>query len=252
MLIASYVLGVACARSWSPASLVLLAGVVMGFMARHAAAAATRLSREDERRLAVWAWAAGYAAVAGIALAALLFGFGLWRLVPIGIAVAHFVGFSMALERRRQDRTLYGELFGTLGLTLVVPAAAYVGTGILDLRTWALWILATAFFTAAVFHVRYLTRNKPGQLQNSLVRLRAAIPSLVAHAVALLATILLSSRGLLPLLAPAVLLPVVIKAIRAAAAPPCDPIPTRRIGFIELGHTVAFAVLAAAAFHTPW
>ena len=220
MLIASYVLGVACAPAWSPASLVLLVATVLGFMARHAATTAARLSPGDERRLGVWGWAAGYAAVAGIAVAVLMLGFGLWGLVPIGIAVAHFVGFSAAMERKRLDRTLLGELLGTIGLTLVVPAAAYVCTGTLDLRTWALFILATAFFFSAVFHVRYLTRSRSERFQGRGARLRAAVPSLAVHAAAFVATAVLSGTGLLPPLAPVVVLPVVAKAVYAAVVQP--------------------------------
>ena len=159
-------------------------------------------------------------AVAGIAVAVLMLGFGLWGLVPIGIAVAHFVGFSAAMERKRLDRTLLGELLGTIGLTLVVPAAAYVCTGTLDLRTWALFILATAFFFSAVFHVRYLTRSRSERFQGRGARLRAAVPSLAVHAAAFVATAVLSGTGLLPPLAPVVVLPVVAKAVYAAVVQP--------------------------------
>lgn len=247
ILLASYVLGVGCAGRWTTASLVLLAAALFGFLARQAAVVFLRLPHGDERTAGVAVWGALYGVSAALAGYFLLLGFALWRLALLGVAAGFVFCLSAALERKRLDKTLGGEVLGVLGLTLVAPAAAYAATGDFDLRTGALWFLAAGFFAATVVHVRYVMRRRRERAPST-----QAAASLVCHGMLVAAAVALANQNLVPPLTPVALLPAVARAVRAVGARSDARVAVRRLGWAEVAVTTAFVGLTVLAYHLPW
>ena len=160
VLLLGFALGAAVGGAVGTPTLLMLGAVVCGFVARHAAGVWARLSPADRRRGHVAGWAAAYLAASALLSVALVLWYERWLVIAFGLLAAAFGAASLALERRRQDCTLTGELIGMLGLSLAVPAAAYAATGAFHARTVGLWAVSALFFTGGVFHVRCVARNR--------------------------------------------------------------------------------------------
>jgi len=247
ILIVSTAVGVLAFPSGSVgAPLLLVVCVIAGFMARHAGVTWLRL--KDDRRGQVLGWAAVYGIVAGGCGAGLVVAYGLTLLVGIALVAAVFAGVSMALERLRLDRTAWGEVVGTVGLSLAVPAAAYCTTGELGLEALGLWAISALFFCASVPHVRLVVRSKPTAAMPAGDRWRRGAGSVVFHGLALGAVAALSMAEVAPRLATLALLPVCAKALLPVVRPPEKTPSIKRVGFVELGHSVLFAVLVVVVY----
>ena len=248
MLLLGYALGMGALGALGVPSALFLVTVVAGFLARHALATWTRLPAPDSRRAALFVWALVYCLALAASVGALVLGYGRWLLVPIGGLLAVVAAASTGLEWLRRDRTAWGELINLVGLSLVTPAAAYVGTGALSPAALGLWLLAVVFFTASVFHVRYLVRRQRSSSGPLARRLRAGAASIAYHVGGLALVAALGAGRMLPPLAAVALLPMVAKALWAVLHRQPGPPSVRRLGFIELAHGVVFVVLAIAVF----
>ena len=102
-----------------------------------------------------------------------------------------------------------------------------------------------------MFHVRYLVRQKTARADRLSVRLRAAIPSLVFHLAALTGAFLLSHAGLLPTWTPCALAPAVVRVGVGVLVRRRGPVLVRRLGLVELAHTVAFVSLVLVTMNVP-
>ena len=248
ILLAGFALGVVWGGRWGIEAGLLLVAVLCGFCARHAAGPILRPDRSSRYREKVLPWFLGYVAGTLAAGAWLVFGLRCAWLLPLGGIALIATAASLFLEWRRQDRTAAGELLNILGVTLVIPAAAYVTTGVFEVSTVGLWALGFLFFGGSVFRVRYLVRQRRAHRGSLATRLRAGGPSIAYHLGALGGVIGLVSAGVLPALMPLALLPVTIKAIGAVAYPHKGPLNIRRIGYVELAHTLIFMALAIVSF----
>jgi len=248
ILLASYFVGAVALGGDAAPALVLLVAVVGGFMARHAIVSAARMSDNELRKRAVGGWAALYGVLGALSAAVLLTVYQRWLLVPLGALALVPALVALILERRRQDRTLAGELVGAVGLSLIAPLASCAATGTLEGRTWALWFLTAGFFAGSVFHVRYLVRCKAARAGTLAVRRHAALPSVWFHFTAVVAAFVLVALGLLPRLAPSALVYALARVCAAVGSRRKAPVVVRRVGFAELGHTFAFVVLLVAAY----
>ncbi|HJN15047.1 MAG TPA: YwiC-like family protein [Armatimonadota bacterium] len=247
ILLVGYAVGVACAsrvNGW--AAVVLLVAVVLGFIARHAAV--TYLRIRDARRAAVGRLTVVYGLLALGAALALVLGFGLLLLIPIGVVGAVPAGISTVLERKRLDRTAIGEIIGIIGLSTVVIAAGYCASGTLGARELGVWGIGTLFFCASVPHVRYLVRFRPTRETPFGERLSAGSPSLLFHVVSIAIVGWLGQAGVAPSLAFVALVPIALKALLPVLRPPTGEFSIKRIGFVELGHSVLFAVLMGLVY----
>lgn len=250
ILAAGFLLGMAD-QEWNLPSLLGLATVLGGFLARHTMALCLRPARSPSLRSSLLPWAIGYTALASLLGGLLVVGFHRWLLLLWGAPALLLAALSVILERGRRDRTTAGELVGVLGLSLVIPAAAYTSSGILSVQTLGLWALGAIFFGGSVFHVRYLVRRRREACQDWYSRLRAGWPSLACHLVGLAVAWGLSSLRALPSLAPLALLPVTAKVLWTVGRRQAERIHIQRIGFTELAHTLLFVALAILSFHFP-
>ncbi len=219
--------------------------VVLGFFAQHTGELWLKFSGSTNRRREIGYLLLAYALTFLLCGAMLLFKYELWGLLPLAGLASGLVALSLTLSKVRKARTVVGEIVNVLALTLVLPAAAYCAAGSYVYPTVGLTLMAAIFFCASIFHVRYLVRGGRRQAGSAPERLRAATPSLAYHALGLVAAGALAAFGLLPIAAPLALLPVTLKALRAAAMPARGPTPIRTIGYVELAHTIVFVLLAA-------
>jgi hypothetical protein len=103
-------------------------------------------------------WLAVYGAGACASLVPLLAVYRMIFLVPFGMTAALFFLLRLFLVRRGDDRSLPGELIGTVGLTLIGPTAHAVGVGEVQPAGAVLWMLLVLFFASGVFYVRMRIR----------------------------------------------------------------------------------------------
>ncbi len=253
ILIACFVLGVALGGGIGIETTLLLISTIAGFFAQHAASLYLRLLKKfDKRWKGALSWTIGYAFVFLSAGALLIILYDLWFLLLLGFLSLLFIAATLILRRKRKEFTTTGELFEIIGLCLVAPAAEYATSGIFSIQTVGLWVICAFFFGGSVFHVRYLVRNHTETGGPFLVRVRAGLSSIVYHLIVFGTSVGLSTvMGILPSLAPIALLPVTFKALWAVGRRYEAALPIRRIGYIELIHTLIFVFFAILAFHMP-
>lgn len=248
VLISSLVLGTAVGGEFGVEGQLLLASAICGFLGRHAGGVYLKLTGTDRRRNKVLGWAAGFTATSLTLGLLLITRYDRWFLLPLGFIVLLFVVMVMLYERRGKDRTTSGELLAIVGLSLAAPAAAYCATGAVAMHILGLWALSAIFFGGSVFHVRHVVRNRREGAGPLAQRLRAGVPSISYHLAGLAAAFCLSATRVLPTLAPLALAPVTTKALWAVARRRQAPVSIRRVGYSELAHTLAFALLTVLAF----
>jgi len=154
------------------------------------------------------------------------------------------------LVLKRRERSQMAELVGVAMLTLTAPLAVCLGTGEFIARLpLALWFLCALYFGGSVFYVKLRLRStgRAGrQLSRSekLHRARGLIAYLLVTSVSLIA---IGVAGLIPALAIAAFLPVIIwDAVRVFAID--NSLRIRTEGFIQMGLSLAFLVIMVAAF----
>lgn len=251
VLLVSFLLGTICQGRISGESLLLFASVLAGFLARHTIALLWRSPRSRHFWPHLLTWAAGYTALALFFGGLLVWGFHRWLLLPLGGIALFFSALSVKLERDRKDRTVMGELVGLVGLCVVIPAAAYVASGLFSEQTWGLWAVGVIFFGGSVFHVRYVVRHRQERQRAWPSRLRAGGSSVAYHLAALAIVLALSRYHVVPLLAPLAFLPVTAKVLWTVGRQQEGRIHISHIGYGELAHTLLFLVLTWLAFHLP-
>jgi hypothetical protein len=234
-------------------TVLVLVSVIAGFLAQHTASLYLRLLKKiDKLRKKVLTWAIGYSSVFISAGALLIIWYDLWFLLLLGFLALLFIATTLILRQKRKEFTTAGELVEILGLSLVAPVAEYSATGVFSTQTVGLWVICTFFFGGSVFHVRYLVRKHTETSGPLLVRLRAGLPSIVYHLIVFAASVGLGTiMGILPSFTPIALLPVTFKALWAVGRRYEEALPIRRIGYVELIHTLIFVFLAILAFHMP-
>jgi len=229
--------GASAATPW------LVAALLSGFFAQHAAGAFLRLPAGHETRPAMAAWTAVYAAVFSAAGAVLLFRYGLHHLLPLAAAEVLLMAVTSLLRGRRRDITVPGELLGIAGLALTVPAVQIAGTGALSVEGVGLAALCFLFFSTSVFHVRYLVRRKRHITGPPAERLAAGRSTLVWHVLAMVGALLLAGLTPLPMAAAAAMAPAMIRGLGAVAWRFSRPLPLRKIGYVELASTLVFILI---------
>jgi len=249
ILFASFVLGMFVGEGLNLRVPLMFCGVIFGFLARNGAEAYLRALKTDERKSGLLIWTAVYSLVVLIAGGLLVMVYEMWALIPLGILILALGCVTLFLSQRRLETTTGGELIGILALTLVAPAAEYAAGGVFSTQTVGLWILCALFFCGSVFHVRYLVRRRADSMGPLTLRLKAGWPSVAYHLAVLCLSVVSSCAGLLPLLATVALLPAALRAWFAVGRRVEKPMAVRRIGVMEVLHTIVFLVLAVSVFH---
>lgn len=146
-------IGLFAGRSFGPASAVLVAAAMAAFLIRQPVTMAIKVwsGRRPRTDLAAAGfWTAAYAAVLGLAIAALItLGAGFILLLALPAAPI-FAWHLLLVSRRAERRQLWVEVLGTGALALSAPAAYWVGIGRYDPAGWLLWGLVWAQSAASI------------------------------------------------------------------------------------------------------
>jgi hypothetical protein len=146
--------------------------------------------------------------------------------------------------------TLLGEWIGIAGLALGAPGAYLVATRALDPTAFAIYVLNVLYFGGTVFYIKFKVREQPRVvLPNATwhARVFAGRITLAYHALALALIVAFAVIGWLPALVVIAFAPAVCKAIGGVLTRQAR-LNIRRLGFIELGLSIAFSLLVFIAY----
>ncbi len=248
MLLAPWAVGCGVARRLAWQDLVLLAAMLLFFLAHNQLLSWLRLRLVAAPDPAALGRARGLflglAGAGGVALLPPLVRYRLTALLVLGAIAGVLVAGSMLLVYRRLDHALAGQVLAPAGLALSAPAAYYVARGALDRVALALWAINFLFFLGAVFYVRL----KIDALKNTAAlapppaKLRFAAQTLAID-LAILAAVLLALRlGSLSPWAVLAFVPAAIQTVGGAARLD-HPARLKRVGILATAHSVLFAIL---------
>jgi len=218
----------------SAAGALLAVAALFAFLARHplklAAQDLMRGRRTARTRACEWI-ALIYAIPAAVALAAALAIGGATPLLPLAAGLA-FAAFQFRMDVHRRGRTLAAELSGASGTAIVAAAIALAGH--------AAWPLAASLAILAG------GRTLPTTLfVRSLRRRNGVVMTLVAHAAAAVAAVVMWRLQLVPIGAPIAMALLFARAVLGlrSETPPAPKI----IGIREVGWGAAMVALIAFA-----
>lgn len=168
-----------------------------------------------------------------------------YRALPLFFSLVGSCALFLGTQGKPAARSIWTELAGIAGLSVLAAAAHYIASGRLTGATAGIWLICLLVFVGSVLHVRFLVRELAARRRSISARVRAGLPSLLYHLAAFVFINALAYSGrLVPLVAPLLIAPSVVKAWWAVATPaPDGPLQIRRIGRIELAYAGIFLVL---------
>ena len=250
MVIVPWIVGCGIARAMTARAVLLLCGAIALFLAQHALTEWYRARRLPPARRAsapgivvVVAFTAVGLVAAAPALTTLAAGFvGAFVVAAIALIVV-----SVVLIDVRLDHALPGQVLGAIGLPLTAPLAYFASGGGRARDAATLWVVDVAFFLWAVFYVRLkiIARAHRQPLAALGDRLRFGASTLgVTAALAAMALVALAASDFSPR-AIVAFVPALIQSIAGTIRLDRQP-RLKPVGFLMLGHSIAFAVLFIA------
>jgi hypothetical protein len=251
MLATPLLLGWLLAPVWHVRVIILFIASLSFFLLRHPLAVLVkRWGRQNKDWTYMWQWAGIYGGITIFSGGWLLLFHQLWWLIPAALVGGIMLAFHLWLVSQRQDMTVIGELVAILGLAMGAPVAYYVASKQLDSPALMLWLINFLYFGGTVFYIKLKVRQQPRlPCPDSLVeRLIEAKLSLAYQAIVLILIAglvmgqLISPFGLL------VFLPATLKMVWGAWQwQDKKSLNLKRLGMIELVHTMIFTVLVMVA-----
>ncbi|MFQ5826418.1 MAG: YwiC-like family protein [Dehalococcoidia bacterium] len=255
MLLMAFVLGPGVAAHFNVETGLFLGVAVALFLARYPLSLLLKRGGRGPDRGRLLRWTGIYSSGAILLLLPLLFRYRLWGLIPLGAAYGVSLMVYLYMISRKQERTIWGELWAVAGLSLAAPGAYYAATGLWGKTALLLWLFSLLYSGASVFYVpmkfRHRTLATPGREQKwSFPKgWRLGRRSLLYLGIILLTVGLLALGGQVPSLAPLAFLPLAVKTVSAVFW--VRPASIRRIGFTEVAHVALFALLLIGAYRFP-
>lgn len=234
VLLAGLTLGAVIAGETGIKYILFFISAVCGFLGRYAIVLYNQIPDSDGRKRGVFVLSLFYAFISAVASTFLIAVYKRWLLIPLLLIMVSFLGISIAFKKCRKERTVAGEITGLTGLSLTSLPAAYSVKGTIETTMIGMWLLSLLFFIGSVFHVRYVASRSAYDTGRV---------NLFYHLAALSLAIFMAVAGYIPLLAPAAMIPVTVKVALAVKKNGGLRQPLRRIGYIELTHTVLFVVI---------
>jgi hypothetical protein len=247
MLLVPWVVGCGIAGRLTAGAVMLLAGSVALFMAHNALVAWYRARPGSGTRSAAGWWLLVLGGLGLALLAPVAVAFPPLLLAGLALAGVLLLGISLALVARRLDHALPGQALAAVGLTLNAPAAYHAAGGARGVEALALWLLDVVFFLWAVYYVRLKieARARRGGLGRPSARLAFSLPTLAVDAVLGVAAFAALRMAGLPALGLIAFVPAALQAL-AGVARLHRPAVLKRVGFLMLAHSIAFALLLVA------
>ncbi len=205
-------------------------------------------ARTPDARASALRWSALYAALTLACGAALLISTRLWLLVPLGFLGFGTLGFYLWLVARRAETSVWGEWIGIAGLALGAPGAYLVGAGAPDATAIALYALCALYFGGTVLYIKFKVREQSRLVPKTFAeKLWAGRASIVYHALVFALVAYCAATGALPALTVIAFGLPICKVIGGVLRQPAR-LNVRRLGFVEMGFTVAFVAVMVWAY----
>lgn len=248
MLMVPYVAAAAVAGAWN-APVVLCGALALGLFVLRGSAEAQggwRTLRQPEHVV----FALALLGMTG----ALVLAYGRTQLIAVGVAGVALYALQEALmrahnEARTEKRSLAAELAGVVLLSLAAPAAWISARGRLEAEGVQIWALNVLFFLGGVLYVKYRVRGLLAHREFAgwRERMRFAWPVFMYH---FLLLAFLASAIFLRELSAAVLLAFAPGILRANGLifQLGERFPIRRLGWMEVAHSIVFAALLVMAY----
>jgi hypothetical protein len=249
MLVVPLLVGISAAETFS-AAFFLLAFTAFGFFLMRYPLTLAIKSRTADARAAALRWSAIYGAITFVGGAALWIATRLWLLLPLGALGLASLVLYLLLVARRAEMTTLGEWIGIAGLALGAPGAYLVATRVLNETAFALYALNVLYFGGTVSYIKFKVREQPrlGTPGAGLAaRLWAGRATIGYHALVVVVVVLSAFIGWVPLLIPLAFVLPMCKVVAGVATRPAR-LNIPRLGFVELGFTVAFALIVLLAY----
>jgi hypothetical protein len=248
MLIAPLITGIGAARIFNLDTL-LLALCAFGFFLLRLPLMLAIKSRALDTHAHALRWSAIYAAFTAAFGVLLLLSSRLEALVPLGAMGGFILIIYLALAARRAEMSLLGEWLGIAGLALSAPAAYLVGTQVLDWTALGLYVLNVFYFGGTVVYVKFKVREQPRTAPTNWVeKLWAGRVSIAYHAIVFGWIGLFVALGWMPAFVSLAFILPLGKVLGGVLTKPAR-LNIKRIGFIELGFTLAFLLIVVIAYH---
>jgi hypothetical protein len=231
-----------------PVLLFLLASVAL-FCLRTPVEAAldTSVQRIDtpaERRL-VMAAVAGYAAVASVPLAVLLWNGNNPGLLLLGAIAAFSFGTQALLRKLGRKTRMASQMVGLVGLTSTAAGAYYVAIGRFDTTAWMIWAANWLFAANQVHMVQLRIHNaKVAGLRRRLAR---GWKFLAGEILTVILLVVFFYFRLLPKMSVVAFHPMLLRGAAWFFKNP-RPLRVRRLGWMELGFALIFGVMFVSGF----
>lgn len=228
--------------------LLLFLSSFFAFLMRENISLFLKLRKGDERRKEILEISFIYLIIILLTFSFLLIIYKYYLLIFIGLLALLITLISFYFSINRQELSVPSEIFGILGLSLLLPSFYYISKGVIDRDGIFLFIFTFLFFSGSVFHVRYLVRNKNILSEKFSVRLRVGKVSLLYHTLFLLFSLYFSYRGFLPYLSFISVLPTFFKSYFFVLRKFDRPLSLKRIGITELILSIIFAIFIVFAY----
>ena len=202
-----------------------------------------RARNADERR-AAWIAVGVTAAIALLALSAVFWGFQHRALFLIGAIAGLAFALQALLKRQRKFRSV-AQLIGSAGLTSTAASAYYLVTGEFDGKAIVLWAVNWLFAAEQIEFVQ--TRIRGAKLTTARERLSRGRNYLLTAAAIVGTAILLALFRPAPLLMPFAFAPALARAGLWFTSKQ-KPLDVHKLGWMELGNAVLFAVVLVSVF----
>ena len=205
---------------------------------------AQRVDTPAERRLVVLA-ISGYAAVAAVALAALLWDGNNPALLVLGAIAAFSFGVQALLRKLGRSTRMASQMVGLVGLTSTASGAYYVSTGRVDMTVWMIWAANWLFAANQIQMVQLRIRDaKVAGLKERLARGSRFLAGEILTVVFL---ILFYRFRLLPKMSVVAFHPMLLRGAAWFFKKP-RPLRVHRLGWMELGFALIFGVMFVSGF----
>src|SRR3989338_282626 len=151
VLIACFLIGTLSPGRFNSVSVIFLISLLSAFLGWHTLSESLKLPASSSGRKNLLSWFGEYLAVFMITGVVLVWGFGRWLLIPLGLVSFLIMALSLHIDIQDKGFSLLGQISGIFGLSLVVPSAEYTASGTYSWRTFGLWIVCLLFLWAASF-----------------------------------------------------------------------------------------------------
>lgn len=159
----------------------------------------------------------------------------LWRMpeiVAYGLIVVPLFLLNIYFAKLKKERLFINDVIAIIALSSTAAVAVHLGYGAFEWAGVLLWTLAIIFFTASVFHVKSLIREKKNR--------RFQIVTKIVHIIIIVIPIMIGYWWI-----SIAFIPSAIKAFAMTQDLPFRPM---TIGIVEIANSLLFAILTVTLF----